>query len=320
MRTTTTLLIFFALTAVGPQIHAGEWHVEPHLYCQNCHVQHATEDGQTLPGGPFSTLLLKNTVNELCLSCHDGSDPTAPDVQQPVQMYSGTTTGESGGGYFGLIAIDNMAGHNLGLGGIVPLQVEAQFLELSCASCHAVHGNGNYRNLLYDPAGADDSLSLADGADVFTQFAPDKPPTISGSVAAYSRDNVGYRQAYSAWCASCHNQLQTNSTASLPAHFSSHPIDVALNEFPMEPHTDPAHWIGGTGEGFPDDPNGTIRVPFDVPTAVDYFTAQEPAESNRVFCGSCHKSHGGQYTKSLLWSYIEGDLDFIAGCQQCHNK
>jgi len=273
-----------------------------------------------LPGGPFSTLLLKSTVNELCLTCHDGSDPTAPDVLLPVQMYNGTASGESGGGHFAIIGIDNTAGHNLGLGSVVPLQVEGQFVELSCASCHAVHGNGNYRNLLYDPAGAGDSLVLVDGVDVFTQFAPDKPPTISGTTAAYNRDNVGYRQAYSAWCASCHNRLQANSTGSAPAHFNSHPSDVALNEFPTEPHTDPVHWVSGTGAGFADDPNGIIRVPFGVPTAVDYFTAREPAESNIVFCGSCHKSHGGQYTKSLLWSYIEGDLDFVAGCQQCHNK
>ena len=249
MRTATTLMLVLAIGAAGERIRAGEWHVEPYLYCQNCHIQHASEDGQTVPGGPFSTLLLKNTVNELCLSCHDGSDPTAPDVLLPVQMYSSTASGESGAGHFTIIGIDNMAGHNLGLGGVVPLQAEGQFIELSCASCHAVHGNGNYRNLVYDPAGAGDSLVLVDGADVFTQFAPDKPPTVSGSVAAYSRDNVGYRQAYSAWSASCHNQLQTNATGSLPAHFNSHPTDVALNEFPTEPHTDPVHWVSGIGEG-----------------------------------------------------------------------
>lgn len=320
MKTAMTALVVFLMSLTWSPVESGEWHVEPYLYCQNCHIQHATKDGQTIPGGPFSTLLLKNTVNELCLSCHDGSDPSAPDVQLPVQMYSGTISGESGGGYFSLIGIDNMAGHSLGLGGITPLQAEAQFVELNCASCHAVHGNGNYRNLLYDPAGVGDSLVLVDGVDVFTQFAPDKPPTASGSVAAYSRDNVGYRQAYSAWCTSCHNRLEINAAGSPPAHFHSHPTDIALNEFPTEMHTDPAHWVIGTGEGFADAPDGILRVPFEVPTAVDHFTAVEPAESNQVFCGSCHKSHGGQYTKSLLWSYVEGDLDFIAGCQQCHNK
>ena len=320
MKTVLSITLVMVLAAMCSHSWAGVWHVESNLQCQHCHVQHATKDGQTLPGGPFSTLLLKNTVNELCLSCHDGTDPTAPDVQDPVQMYDGTLSGESSGGHLSLIGVDNTSGHNLGLGAIIPLQVEAQFVELSCNSCHAHHGNGNYRNLLYDPAGVGDSLLLATGVDLFAQFAPDVPPTTSGSIAAYSRDNIGYKQAYSAWCASCHNQLQTNSIASPPAHFNSHPIDVTINEFPIDSHTDPLHWVGGTGEGFADDPAGIDRVPFEVLTAVDFTSSRVPSESNRVFCGSCHKAHGGQHMKSVLWSYREGDLDFIAGCQQCHNK
>jgi len=308
------------LVATCPETRAGDWHVEPYLYCQNCHVQHATKDGTAIPGGPYSTLLLKNTVNELCLSCHDGSDPTAPDVQAPVQMYDATFYGESSAGHFDLIAVDNPAGHSLGLAAVIPLQVEAEFVELSCASCHAVHGNQNYRNLLYDPANTGDSLSLVTGTDVFAQFAPDKPPTTAGSITAYSRENIGFKQGYSAWCAACHNQLAANATSAPPAHFNSHPNDVAINEFPFELHTDPVHWVAGTGEGFADDPAGIERVPFEVPAAVDFVSSSEPAETNRIFCGSCHKAHGGDKEKSLLWSYREGDPDYISGCQQCHNK
>ncbi|UCE23407.1 MAG: hypothetical protein JSU74_08870 [Candidatus Zixiibacteriota bacterium] len=320
MKTYCVTVLLFVLVLVCAPSRAGEWHIEPYLACENCHIQHASEDGQPLPGGPFSTLLLKNTVNELCLSCHDGSDPTAPDVQQPVQMYDATASGESAAGYFGLIGADNIAGHSLGLGSVTPLQVEAEYVELSCASCHAVHGNGNYRNLLYDPRAVGDSAVLAEGSDLFAQFAPDVPPTTAGSIIAYSRDNIGYKQAYSAWCVTCHNQLSANSTASPPAHFNSHPVDVTINEFPLDLHTDPVHWTGGTGEGFADDPSGIERVPFEVPAAVDFLSSRVPAETNRIFCGSCHKAHGGQNEKSLLWSYLEGDLNFIAGCQQCHNK
>ncbi len=312
----TLLTLFF----IASGVRSGQWHVEPNLRCQDCHIQHASKEGEPLPGGPFSTLLLKNTVNELCLSCHDGTDPTAPDIMRPVQMYDAALSGQSAGGYFDIIGIDNPMGHNLALGSIVPLQVEAQFVELNCASCHAPHGNGNYRNLLFDPAGVGDSLVLEEGSDLFTEFSPDIPPTAGGSATAYSRDNIGYRQAYSAWCVSCHNQLETNSVASPPAHFNSHPVDVAINEFPVDGHTDVPHWISGTGEGFADDANGIIRLPFEVPTASDFISSRQPAESNRIFCGSCHKAHGGSDEKSLLWSYIEGDLDYIAGCQQCHNK
>jgi mono/diheme cytochrome c family protein len=300
--------------------YGGEWHTEPNLLCQNCHVQHASQDGQPIPGGPFSTLLLKNTVNELCLSCHDGTDPTAPDVASPVQMYESTPSGESAAGYFEMIGIDNLAGHNLAFAAVTPHQTEALFVELNCVSCHAQHGNGNYRNLRYDPMLVGDSIVLVDGADLFTQFSPDIPPTITGTIAAYNRDNTRYRQNYSDWCASCHNQLAANNISSPPAHFNSHPVDVAINEFTGDPHTDPVHWVNGLGEGFPDDAAGIDRVPFESPLSTDFTGAGQPAETDQVFCGSCHKAHGRQYAKSLLWSYKEGDVDFIAGCQQCHNK
>ncbi|HPC11639.1 MAG TPA: cytochrome c3 family protein, partial [candidate division Zixibacteria bacterium] len=82
---------------------AGQWHTGESLMCQDCHLQHSSEQGEPVAGGPYSVLLLKSSINELCLSCHDGSNPTAPDVQSPVQMYQGTPSGESAGGWFGLL-------------------------------------------------------------------------------------------------------------------------------------------------------------------------------------------------------------------------
>ncbi len=318
------LLVLLAITLLPFAAMAGEWHIEGNLLCQDCHLQHASEEGQELPGGPYSYLLLKNTINELCLSCHDGSDPTAPDVQAPVQMYQSTTSGHSAAGFFGTTGIDNAMGHTLGLPLTTPLQAGGALMTLNCASCHAVHGNTNYRNLLYDPANRGDSILVTDGTDLFTLVAPDRPPTMAGSVAAYDADNVGYKQNYSAWCASCHDQLEINATALPPAHFNSHPSDVSMNAFVGEYHADPIHWTSGIGEGFPDIGDGTDygipRVPFQAPTSVDFTTSIEPAETNEVFCGSCHIAHGGQYEKALRWPYYEGGNAFLAGCQQCHNK
>ncbi|MFQ6007850.1 MAG: cytochrome c3 family protein [Candidatus Zixiibacteriota bacterium] len=313
------LVLFFGLPQVAI---GGEWHVDSFLICADCHLQHASEDGQPLPGGPFSELLLKETVNDLCLMCHDGSDPTAPDVQDPVQMYTGAPLEESAAGFFALVGLANANGHDLGVSSPIPLETEGQYLELNCGHCHAVHGNGNYRNLLYDPAGSGDSILLVDGIDVFTQYPPDKPPTIAGSVAAYNRANVAYKQGYAVWCTSCHDRLSINSYAALPAHFNAHPSDVALNAFTDADHTDPLHWIAGTGEGFADTVSGggIARVPFESPLSTDYLSAHQPLESDEVTCMSCHKAHGGTNQKGLLWTYMEGGEKFIAGCQQCHNK
>jgi len=318
------IVVLTMLTVSLPAAWAGEWHIDQSLFCQDCHLQHASEDGRQLPGGPYSQLLLKNTINELCLSCHSSADPTAPDVQAPVQMYDATVSGESSAGFFGLIGIDNVMGHTLGQPAATPLQSAGTLMDLSCASCHAVHGNHNYRNLKYDPAGVGDSIILLDGADVFSQIPPDNPPTTAGSVIAYSRDNLGYRANYAAWCVTCHDQVAVNAQGLPPAHFNGHPIDVALNEFSGETHTDPDHWVAGIGEGFPAAGNATSygipRLPFEAPGATDFLTATEPAHGNEVFCGSCHYSHGGNHEKSLRWPYYEGGNTFLAGCQQCHNK
>lgn len=319
-----SILLIMALLGAATLGFAGNWHVEGNLACQDCHLQHSTELGEPLPGGPHSYLLLKSSINELCLSCHDGSDPTAPDVQTPVQMYQSTSSGESAGGYFALTGVKNHAGHDIGVAMTVPLQAAATIVDLNCASCHAVHGNSNYRNLLYDPAGTGDSAVLVENSDVFTALLPDVPPTISGTVAAYERANVAYKQSYANWCATCHDQLATNAGALPPAHFNAHPSDVAFDDFPGEGHADIDHWISGLGEGFilegAQVSYGIPRVPFESPGATDFVSAAEVASSNEVFCASCHKGHGSENTASLRWPYMEGGNLYLAGCQQCHNQ
>ncbi len=311
------------LTFLALSSFAGDWHVGSTSDCDDCHLQHASSGGQQLPGGPFTFLLLKNSVNELCLSCHDGSNPTAPDVLTPVDMYSLTESREGAAGWFTPIGEENIHGHTLGLDMPTPLQVSAKIVGLNCASCHAVHGNGNYRNLLYDPAGAGDSINLINGVDLFMEHQPDNPPSAPGAVTAYNRGNIGYKSGFSQWCASCHDVLNANSPSAPPAHFNGHPNDVALDEYYGDLHADPAHWVSGLGEGFINTPGATEgipRVPFESPLAVDFISSKLPQSSNRIFCGSCHKSHGGGNEKSLLWPYKEGGDNFVAGCQQCHNK
>ncbi len=316
-----TTFIFF--TILFSTLSAGEWHIGPSSDCDDCHLQHSSEQGQQLPGGPYTYLLLKNSINELCLSCHDGSNPTAPDVLTPVDMYNTTESKESGAGWFAPAGENNIHGHSLGLSLLTPLQNSAKITELNCASCHAVHGNGNYRNLLYDPAGRGDSIALIDGMDIFTEHPPDKPPTSSGAVIAYNRGNIGYKAKYSRWCAACHDLLNSNNPSTPPAHFNGHPVDVALNEFFSDLHADPGHWTGGLGDGFINTPgatDGILRVPFESALATDFASSKLPQNSDRVFCGSCHKAHGGENQKSVLWPFREGGNNFVAGCQQCHNK
>jgi Doubled CXXCH motif (Paired_CXXCH_1) len=311
------------LAIIAMMIHAvalaGNWHIGQSLACQECHIEHASESGLPTPGGPFSSLLVKSSVNDLCLSCHDGTNPSAPDILLPIDMYQTTSSGESSGGFVMSPGFDHAGGHSIGLPVAVPLNNQGKTMTLSCVSCHAYHGNENYRNLAYDPDGVGDSLVVKEGVDVFTQTLPAVPPTRTGSIAAYSRDNVGYKSNYTRWCASCHNQLASPSSAILPAHFNDHPNEVAINAYSPSTHTDPSHWVTGTGDGFPTT-GGIPRVPFVNATATDFNSAKTVSASNKVFCLSCHKPHGSSSQRALLWPYFEGGTNYVDGCQQCHNK
>ncbi len=313
----TALLFLAAPTFVA----AGDWHIAGSLKCGECHLQHASSQLEPVIGA-FSFMLKKNSVNELCLSCHDGTDPTAPDVLPPVLMYSASLTQQGSAGHFGLAGIENPHGHTLGLVSVTPLQSLSQSIELNCASCHAVHGNGNFRNLLHDPAGIGANIQVTDGADIFTLNKPSLPPTTSGSSAAYTRDNVAYATGQmDQWCASCHDVLTNNVTGPIPAHFNGHPSSVALNEYSFDAHADPDHWVAGLGEGFIEGiGDGIFRVPYLAPLATTFETARLPQASNRVGCVSCHKAHGSDHQRGMLWPYFEGGAGYVAGCQQCHNK
>lgn len=317
MKRIASLLIGITLWPLV-NVVAGEWHTEGNLRCADCHLSHASGEEIGAYEGPYLILLKKNSINELCLSCHDGSDLAAPDVLTPVEMYAATSAGESAAGHHQLPGYDHAGGHNLGLIAPTPLQSAGSAMELSCISCHAAHGNANYRNLSEDPARVGSNLSVVDGIQVFTDQKPSRPPNSVSTIAAYQRDNVGYVSGLDEWCTSCHNQLENNAPASSPAHFAGHPFGVALNQFVSEYHADPQHWIGGSGEGFTLD--GISRLPILSPSATSFIAARTPQTSDRVSCISCHRGHGGDRRKNLRWPAVEGGATAMAGCQQCHNK
>lgn len=301
---------------------AGDWHTAGSLDCRECHLQHGSNQRDPTVEGAYSFLLRKSSINELCMSCHDGTDPTAPDVMAPTPMYSSTPSEESAAGALLFPGILNPNGHTIGIALSIPLQQVPAQKELTCVSCHSAHGNGNYRNLVTDPAGTGANLEIVLGTNVFVENRPDIPPTSSGSIAAYNRDNVGYVSGMSEWCVTCHDQLSTNSFASAPAHFNAHPSNEALDAYPADGHTDPAHWVAGTGEGFAaiGQSVASPRVPFLAPGATDFPTSRAATATSRVACLSCHKAHGSNYRKGMVWPYLEENDNTLAGCQQCHNK
>jgi cytochrome c553 len=239
-------------------------------------------------------------------------------------MYAQEQPPESAGGHLLMGGTANPYGHDLDLAVQVPQNGSGKTLALTCASCHDHHGNTNYRNLRFDPADAGDSLVVEAGRDVFWNAAPAQPPTANGSAAAYALGNIGYRSGLNAWCTSCHDQIAANAPAAPPAHFNAHPTEVAVGGFSESKHVDVRHWLTGTGEGFlvenPIAGEGIPRLPFLQPEATDVATSRQVQSTNELFCGTCHGAHGTSHARGLRWPYVEGGINYLSGCQQCHYK
>lgn len=320
------LALLFLVVLSRTSLRAGDWHFGTGMLCSQCHTMHNSQNGVPMrydnDPAPASYLLRHSSASALCLYCHDGGNPNAPDVSSPIAT-SYAPDEFSGGGFFAQGAgLANPTGHDLGRSAPVPLSNLAS-MTLNCPSCHSPHGTGNYRNLKSSPSGRTNVPVVMNNPsrptdDVFVNVRPDG----SNPGAAYRRSNIGYKAKMSAWCAECHDALASNTSGTSPAHFMRHPSNVALNL--SGNHTEPTNWTGGTGAGFGSATGDTIagvpRTRFQVPTATNFTESAAVAASNEVFCLSCHLAHGSNYKAGLLWPYKEGGADMMAPCQQCHNQ
>lgn len=327
MTNKSTLILLFIMFDFLP-LFAGEYHGQEDVICSDCHTTHYSERGtlpeRAEPGGPFPDLLMVASVDHLCLSCHDGTDPAAPDVLAPVTMYAGSGSEYSGGGFFSSAdGFYSGMGHDLGVDNQVPYAIPPRTKMLSCVSCHDPHGTANYRNLILNPDSLGADINLALNSDIFEFDHPQYPPERSASIRAYRSGNIGYKANMSAWCADCHTALLPNRTGDPPAHFLRHPSDAGLN-IPGY-HINSGHWVAGVGEGFGvaggDATEGVPRLRFQAPNATDYNSAIAPGGNNQVICSTCHLAHGGPFEDGLTWPFRTSNAaDIFSGCQQCHYK
>jgi hypothetical protein len=339
MKRPKEVLFIFFLAIISnyiciPSVGAESYHFGATLICSDCHTSHYSYQhgftGGAPPGlgtgGPFGDLLRYQEA-ELCLSCHDGVSGV-PDVMG-TDINGGA---ERAAGHFETIG-SSWKGHNLStdpgslctrchFGG------EMATASVTCTDCHNPHGvqvpgasDPNYRNLHW-PA---DPVNTAEIRAYVNPGAtgPDK----------YQRANVAYpapTSTTSPWrevtniCLDCHHVFSgplytdpdgDNIHVRHPVTDSERGAWLPVNN-DSGANTDPAHWEAG------DTPDFTIgRVPFVVAGATDFTGASTVAQDNEVFCFSCHKAHGSDYSFGTRWNYGGGDPgDKTAGCNQCHNK
>ncbi|MFQ5670098.1 MAG: cytochrome c3 family protein [Acidobacteriota bacterium] len=327
----------------GTVLLAGDFHSGSTLICSDCHVMHFSQEHGYNPngtglftslgtGGPF-TELLRNDVNDLCLSCHDGQS-FAPDV---FEANVDTSVREAGA-----LNRDNIApyydgtGHTLASTDIAPggtFQAAAPE-GLTCTNCHSPHGFGAltanpYRNLSGQINGFHTSVTYATGTndptkDVFLRFAG------GFTVADMDLNEPDNTQSgFGIWCGRCHSDFHGTATSaeiggagSPPEGFKRHPtagVDIGL--------------LGG-GHSRLDVYSGVgtkvnfvkVMSPTGVwPTNGSTNAALLPADLTPT-CITCHKAHGNKNPFGLIYMENTGAVteqgtdtgQYRDLCKQCH--
>jgi predicted CXXCH cytochrome family protein len=326
-------LILAMTTFAAPQAHADNG---PHIKgwgvtadgCAACHRVHRG----------VNEFLLLGDVESLCLSCH-GNDA----IGSVLNVMGGTDEGNGGalrGGGFGTARIntadpslppatvtigvlaavdaqpvqskhstDGSAQTIWGNGAInaTPVPGLAGY-DLTCASCHDPHGNGNYRILKAIPDGSGAPTPGYSVPDTYPKTTNDYSTsnyfdmTFTGNVAT---DNI--LKDTSAWCAQCHTRYLAARRAPLPADASRVNSGDAIFTF--------RHTSAG----------------------VSYSTAATPVASNVTrACITCHAAHGSNATAGTYSGSVPDPAGFVATpaasnnkllkmnnrgmCQKCHNK
>ena len=285
LRRRSLLLIASALFAASTA-RAGDWHFQNHGTCSDCHTQHNSSGGAPMRTDndptPAAALLLRGTAQELCLSCHDGSSPFAPDVLAPVGYVADAAAGffPPPGGPAPTTAHHIFAG----VAEVPPGGTQA--MVLTCTTCHDPHGNSNYRNLRPDPT----QSSPPDVSVVVQQTFVADGTDAANREKVYVPSNVIYKSGVSKWCAKCH---------SAPPPGCDHPVDRTMWGSVL---ADYSRWAATT----------LPRVPVHSPSDNTI-----PSQDDEVNCLSCHKAHGSANNRALI--YADG-LTIDSTCQECHNQ
>jgi hypothetical protein len=360
-----TLGLAACLTCMAVTLaYAGDYHIAGSLKCPQCHVSHGQQQHSYLPaqahtteigaGAPYGNLL-RNKVNDLCLSCHD----TRIDGHNS-DVFCGTTVAEVRQG--GALNIADGAasewtnetdysqtdGHSLYSTDVAPGGTWRNPEGLNCADCHMPHGHvaTQYRNLWTSEQSGDKffhkTITYQQGG-----------ATIDKSKDVYETARLGQKveevwfnepfqttSAYAEWCKSCHTNFHGTSGGSEVGGQSGgwtfgspgwkrHPnADVNIGHLANADYVSSLTRYQGL--------TNKVKVMSNSATTVAaWATATDVTPS----CFSCHKGHGNKNGFGLIMmagtgtvseegdatglnAYIDSNPDRIMAptplCQQCH--
>lgn len=336
-----------ALLGLAAVASAGDYHTGASLICSDCHVAHGSQTHNypesAFPAVPVGTAapyeyLLRNDVNDLCLTCHDGQ-AWAPDV-------FGTGTAAPTNGRMAGALNANPAhkvnptgyevtdGHTLWSTATAPGGTFSHSGEgLECTDCHAQHGQHPemYRNLQVSTGATNKFYNKYVTYAITTNDL--SMDVFETAAKAYGWNQVNYNEpnttmsAYGAWCQSCHTNFHgSGGSANMggasggdpdgasAAPWLRHPTaDVNIGWAASRPHYSSLSQFNGH----------TNRVK--VMDSQGIWTGATGDGTVTPSCFSCHKSHGNQNGFGLIYMVgtgaitEQGDGGVLKDlCRQCH--
>lgn len=350
-----TALATLALVAVPAAVMAGDFHTGITLVCSDCHVMHYSQQhGYNADGtGTFTPLnngphefLLRDDINDLCRSCHDGQS-WAPDVFEShgngFVRQAGALNEVGGNGLY-----PETTGHTLGSTDTAPGGTFNDPVHgLTCVNCHAAHGGnagGNsYRNLGgYGTAvGSATAISYSRGDvegsnDLNLWVFEDQ--SSGNSVNHYGRSAITFNEpvgatsvsAYGDFCKGCHTNFH-GAVGGAEIGGVLDPVSGYYEEFIRHPSTSESD-IGGIGGGHSrltqlTGHTNQVQVMSPAGQRADAYDGTDTGLSPSCF--SCHKGHGNQNAFGLIYMTGTGTVteegDQATGaardlCRQCHGQ
>ncbi len=334
-----------ALLLVVPALRAGDYHIGTTLECYECHIMHGAQSHGYNPNGTGSytsvgasapyEYLLRDEINHLCLSCHDGQS-FAPDVLEgktgPSVRQAGALNRDGTSPYF------HADGHTLDATDLPPGGTWApdSASGLHCTNCHDPHGEpgsgnpdttglGQYRNLRADPGGASGKWMLyAVGTNDLNVPVFERSATGGNH---YDHTNVDFNEPltdgsyYGAWCQGCHTDFHGSSG-------SGNMGGSGGTAWLRHPAADAD--IGGVGDAYHSSAAvfGALTNHVKVMTATEDWSPDSTAAvtDHTPSCFSCHKAHGNQNAFGLIFMKGTGTVDEEGDdgteirdlCKQCH--